>query len=122
MNTLVLCTSGWDDDPREVYLIPAARRFYRSLHARWPYALYFLNLDHDSLRIFAFCCLQNLTAISIDGRPEAGVEIDLVELARFLSGSFPGMNLLCEQAGMSEDEIFDRTRKVFDYFQLPFLA
>ena len=30
------------------------------------------------------------------------------------------MNAMCEQAGMSEQGIFERTRQVFEYFQLPF--
>jgi len=30
------------------------------------------------------------------------------------------MNLMCEQASMFEDRIYDRTKAVFEYFGLPF--
>jgi len=32
------------------------------------------------------------------------------------------MNLMCEQAGMPERGIYDRTKAVFQYFNLPFDA
>ena len=31
-------------------------------------------------------------------------------------------NEMCERAGMSERQIFDRTKAVFEYFNLPFDA
>jgi len=32
------------------------------------------------------------------------------------------MNEMCERAGMTEQQIFERTRAVFEYFNLPFDA
>ena len=45
-----------------------------------------------------------------------------LEVARFISGGFVPMNELCEKAGMSERQIFDRSKAVFEYFNLPFDA
>ena len=73
MGSLVLCVAGWEDDEREVYLIPEIRRFFQELHRQWPWSLYFLNLDHDSLRLLVLCSMDNLTSIKVDGRPECGV-------------------------------------------------
>ena len=120
MGSLVFCLAGWETDEREVYLIPQIRRFYQELHKQWPWSLFFLNLDHDSLRFMVFCCMDNLTTIKVDGRAECGVEFDPVAVATFLGEAFPPMNLLCDRAGLSESEIFERTRRIFEYFQLPF--
>jgi len=32
------------------------------------------------------------------------------------------MNVMCERSGMFEDRIYDRTKSVFGYFDLPFDA
>lgn len=119
-NNLVLSVSGWDHDEREVYLIPVVRHFYQTLHKRWPYSLFFLNLDYDSLRILVFCSIQTLTSIRVEGRGEHGVQFDPVEVGLFLNEAFPAMNLLFERAGLRERAIQERTRAILEHFQLPF--
>ena len=120
MGSLALCVAGWETDEREIYLIPEIRRFFQELHKQWPFSLFFLNLDHDSLRLLVFSCMDNLTTIKVDGRAECGVEFDPVVVATFLGDAFPAMNLLCDRAGLPEPRVFERTRQIFDYFQLPF--
>ena len=44
MNCFVFCIEGWDDDPREIHLVPEIRRFYSAFHEAWPFWLYFCNL------------------------------------------------------------------------------
>lgn len=39
---------------------------------------------------------------------------------QLISGDFVPMNEMFECAGMSERQIFDRTKAVFEYFNLPF--
>ena len=39
MNCFVFCIEGWDDDPREIHMIPEVRRFYSAFHEAWPYWL-----------------------------------------------------------------------------------
>jgi hypothetical protein len=48
------------------------------------------------------------------------VQINPLEVVGFISGGFVPMNEMCERAGMSERKIFDRTKAVFEYFNLPF--
>jgi hypothetical protein len=48
------------------------------------------------------------------------VSIEPLEILRFISGGFVPMNEMCEKAGMSERQIFDWTKAVFEYFNLPF--
>jgi hypothetical protein len=43
-------------------------------------------------------------------------------VVQFISHGFVPMNEMCVRAGMSERQIFDRTKAVFEYFNLPFDA
>lgn len=48
------------------------------------------------------------------------MQINPLEVVQFISGGFVPMNEMCERAGMSEGHIFERTKAVFGYFNLPF--
>jgi hypothetical protein len=78
------------------------------------------NLHQDSLKTSVLCCLQTFTAFKVDGQANCAVEYDLLELVQFMAHELPFMNGMCERAGMSESEVFQRTRDVFLYFGLPF--
>ena len=120
VNTLTFMIEGFDDDPREVHSIPAIRCFYAAFHKAWPYWLYFCNLDVDVLRAMVACCLPTLIAGQVDGQPTVLVRLEPLELLQFLRQDFVPMNALCARGQMFEHLIFDRTRRVFEYFGLPF--
>jgi hypothetical protein len=120
MNSLALMIEGYDDDPREIYAIPEVRAFYKQLWQRWPYWLYFCNLDTENLMMMVMCCLDSLDALKVQGQPQVQVQINPLEVVQFISGGFVPMNEMCERAGMSERQIFERTKAVFGYFNLPF--
>jgi len=120
MGSLAFMVEGYDHDPREIYAIPEVRRFYAAFHAAWPYWLYFCNLDQDSLKTVIMCCLPSLTSVARDGRSTVGVELDPRELLRFVAADFGPMNAMCEQAGLSERAIYDRTKEVMEFFGFPF--
>jgi hypothetical protein len=120
MNSLALMIEGYDDDPREIYAIPEVRTFYQQLWQRWPYWLYFCNLDTENLMMMVMCCLDSLDALKVQGQPQVQVQINPLEVVQFISGGFVPMNEMCERAGMSEGQIFERTKAVFGYFNLPF--
>jgi hypothetical protein len=122
MNSLALMIEGYDDDPREIYAIPEVRAFYQQLWERWPYWLFFCNLDTENLMTMVMCCLESLDALKVKGQDQVQVSIDPLEVVRFISGGFVPMNEMCERAGMSERQIFNRTKAVFEYFNLPFDA
>jgi hypothetical protein len=119
MNCFVFCIEGWDNDPREIHLIPEIRRFYWAFHEAWPYWLYFCNLDVDTLRAMVACCLSSVNTMQVDGRPQMAVTFDPLEILGFLKRDFAPMNEMCERAEMFEERIYDRTRAVFQYFGLP---
>lgn len=120
MNSLGIMIEGYDNDPREIYAIPEVRTFYQQLWQRWPYWLYFCNLDTENLMMMVMCCLDSLDAIKVQGQPQVQVQINPLEVVQFISGGFVPINEMCERAGMSERQIFERTKAVFGYFNLPF--
>lgn len=122
IDRLAFGIEGYDHDPREIHSIPEIRRFYASFHEAWPYWLYFGNLDTEALRMMVMCCLPSIAALKIDGRPNVAVKYDPLELVRFIGRDFGPMNIMCDRAGLSERQIYDRTKAVFEYFQLPFDA
>jgi hypothetical protein len=122
MNSVALMIDGYNHDPREIYAIPEVRAFYKQLWEVWPYWLFFCNLDSENLMMMVMCCLESLDALKVKGQSQVKVSISPLEVVRFISGGFVPMNEMCERAGMSERQIFDRTKAVFEYFNLPFDA
>lgn len=72
--------------------------------------------------MMVLCCLPSMAAVKIDCQPNVTVEYDKPELLEFLSGNFGPMNALCERGGMLERVIYERTKAIFAYFNLPFSA
>ena len=122
MGSMVLCVDGYDDDPRELHCIPEVRRFYAEFHEAWPHWLYFCTLETDTLRTMVCCCMNSITALKVDDRPQVQVEFEPTELLQFLAGDLKHMNGMCERGGMFERLIEERTRAVFEYFDLPYDA
>jgi len=122
MDSFVFCVEGYDADPREIHSIPEVRRFYAAFHQAWPYWLFFCNLDTEALKMMVMCCLPALAALQVDGRSEVAVTYDPLDLIGFLKHDFGPMNALCERAEMLETLIYQRTKRVFEYFGLPFDA
>jgi hypothetical protein len=120
LGRMVFCIESYDVDPREIYLIEEVRRFYAAFHRAWPYWLFVCDLHQDTLKTMVLCCLNTFTAFKVDGRTRCAVEYDALALVHFIAHDLPFMNCLCERAGMTEHEIFGRTREVFVYFGLPF--
>jgi hypothetical protein len=119
---MVLCVAGFDSDRRELYEVPEVREFFFRFHQEWPFALYFCALQHDSLRLMTLCRLASVASVKTDGSDRVRVNYDVTELLRLCPVDLFAMNLVCERAGLSELEIFERTRDVFAYWCLPFHA
>jgi hypothetical protein len=70
--------------------------------------------------MMVMCCLESLDALKVKGQSQVKVSISPLEVVRFISGGFVPMNEMFERAGMSERQIYNRTKAVFEYFNLPF--
>ena len=122
INGMMFAIEGYDEDPREIQAIPEIRHFYAAFHQAWPHWLYFCNLDTEALRVMVLCCLPSLSVVKRDGQPNVAVEYDRLELLHFIAKDFGPMNAMCERAQMIERLIYDRSKAVFGYFDLPFDA
>ena len=120
MNSFVFGIEGWDNDPREIHMIPEIRRFYSTFHDAWPYWLFFCNLDMDTLRAMTMCCLPSVNTMQVEGRIQVALTCESLDLLNFLKLDFMPMNLMCKRAGMFEERIHDRSKAVFEYFGMPF--
>jgi hypothetical protein len=86
MNGFMFVIEGWDNDPREIHLIPEIRRFYSAFHDAWPYWLYFCNLEVDTLRAMTVCCLPSNNTMQVDGQTQVSVTCNPLDLLSFLNG------------------------------------
>jgi hypothetical protein len=111
---------GYDDDPQEIYAIEPVRALYRKLWEEWPYWLFFCDLQTEGLMMMTVCCLTKFSAAKKAGEPETRVEVDPLELLRFVSKGFMPMNEMFERADQAEMAIYSRTKAVMEYFGFPF--
>ncbi len=65
-------------------------------------------------------CLDCLDALKVKGQSQVKVSLSFLDVVRFISSGFVPMNEMGERAGISERQIFDRTKAVFVCFNLPF--
>ena len=122
MGTFLFAITGYDDDPRELDSIPEVRQFYAAFRQAWPYWIYFCDLNDDRLKLMVFCCLNNVSILKVEGRANFATEFSPQDLLNFIAEDFITMNEMCERAGMSQREIYDRSKAVFEYFGFPYNA
>ena len=120
MDSLIPCIAGYDNDVREIYAIPEVRSFYKVLVRQWPFWLFFGNLQTESLMTLALCTVPSLESAAFKGMSKVRVEIDPRDLLAFVSQNLVPMNAMCARAGLSDADIYKRTKALFDYFHLPF--
>lgn len=56
------------------------------------------------------------------GGNDAVVKYDPMDLIRFIQKNFGPLNAMMERAGMSEMDIYNRTRDIFLHYKLPYDA
>jgi hypothetical protein len=120
MGTFQFLVDGWNDDPQELYAIQEIRKFYQHFYSAWPYWFFFCDLHTETLTMMTFCLLPNLKGFKRVGEPKAAVEYDPMDLINFITKNFGPLNAMMERGGMSEMDIYNRTRDIFLYYKLPF--
>ena len=66
------------------------------------------------------CLMPNISGYKRLGEPNSAVEYDPMDLINFIKKNFVPLNLMMERAGMSEMDIYNRTRDVFLHYKLPY--
>lgn len=71
---LMITFDGYDNDNREIYLIPEIRAFVKYFYDKCNYLFYFLTaLDNNRSIIFA--CINDCKSYKVNGEDEVTVEI-----------------------------------------------
>ena len=70
--------------------------------------------------MLTMCCLENLSGTKRVGEVQAKVEIDPMELLRFIMKGWWPMNEMCDRAGLSERAIYDRSKAIMEYYHVPY--
>jgi len=120
MGTFQFFVEGWNDDPQELYAIPEIRKFYQHFHNAWPYWFFFCDLNTETLMMMTLCLMPNMQSFKRLGEAKAAAECDPMDLIRFIQKNFGQLNAMMERAGMSELDIYNRTRDVFLHYKLPY--
>lgn len=116
MNCLVWQVDGYNENPNELYHISEVRSFYRELHRRWPWWLYFLNVSTEGMAIPYFCLLDSIEASRIDGRSQTRAMFNPIPLLEIFREDFTRMNHLFERAAISDEENDRRTDAIIEHF------
>ena len=95
---LWIAIDGFNEDPRELFLIPEVCEFYRRIHAEWPYWFFFVG-DYDwAIQVIAKCIVPP----DHERNDGSVLTSDLQEL--FIKPCFLGLNELSERYGLSREQ------------------
>jgi hypothetical protein len=67
---VMFSVSGYDDDERDLFVIPEVRKFIRKLVTEWPYFFYADCLEGGFLADLVKCILPSLTVTRKDACPQ----------------------------------------------------
>lgn len=115
-NSLVFAVDGFNAHPDEIYTISEVRRFYRELHRRWPWWLFFLSNIGDNIPVIYLCLLDSIESRKVDGSKRCAAVFDPKEVIEIIKHDIGRMSYLMEIAGMSEAEEMQRTEEILRLF------
>ena len=116
LNTFDFYVSGYDDDPRELFVIPKVRAFFREFNDKWPFWFFACNLDMPSLLTMTLCCLDTVQLTQSGAGEPWRADYKGTEMCAFLRQELRKMEALCRRAGMSPGEILHRRQRATHYF------
>lgn len=105
---LMITFDGYDNDDREIYLIPEIRDFVKHFYDKCNYLFYFLT-PLDNSRNMIFACINNCKSIKIEGKDEVILEITYDNEIKMKT-----INAIIKY-GISQND-FIETKKLLDSF------
>jgi hypothetical protein len=115
--TISLLVSGYDDDPRELHMIPEVREYFKILDEGFPYWFHVCTRIEHSLRLL-FMVLVDMTPVMGAAHPStAGVQFSNDDLNDFINRHLDAMDSLHGKHGFPEQENERITALVMNYFQ-----
>jgi hypothetical protein len=114
--TISLLVSGYDDDPRELHLIPEVRAYFLDLDDQFPFWFHVCTRIEYSLRM-VFTMLADLTAVALDDPPGAiGYRFSNDDLNDFVGQRLVAMRSLHASEGFDVKESDRIAELVVSYF------
>ncbi len=93
-----LVIDGYNDDPRELFEIPAVRAYLKRLDQEWPYWFFFLSQADESIKMLESCLCNTIEVVP-------GVaSIDIEQMERVLARHFGAMNRLTEKLDLPKEK------------------
>jgi hypothetical protein len=122
LGKFVFFIDGYNNDPRELFVIPEVRSFFRAFNSQWPFWFFACNMDVPNLQTMVFSCLPSIQLTP--GKPDELYRVDfrLPGMVEFLNQEFGRMESLCHRAGMSPEEIGRRRQEILDFFRKDWTA
>lgn len=87
-NALIILVNGFNDDPRELYLIPEVRTWFHRLFDEVPELFYWANLEDTRFLLFGLMMFSPL-------RVSRGSTLSPEDMQRFLLWGYGGLNVFC---------------------------
>jgi hypothetical protein len=63
-----------------------------------------------------------VSTLQVDGKTNVAITFDPLDILNFLKTDFVAMNEICDRAEMFEERVYERSKRVFEYFGFPFDA
>lgn len=114
--TISLMVSGYDDDPRELHLIPEVRCYFQVLDDQFPFWCHICTRIEHSLRM-VFTMLAELTPVALEDPPGAiGYRFSNDDLNAFVEQRLMAMQTLHARHGFDPKESEQIAELVINYF------
>jgi hypothetical protein len=115
--TISLLVSGYDDDPRELHLIPEVRAYFQRLDENFPFWFHVCTRIEHTLRLL-FMLLADLTpAARADDPSSTSYYFANDDLHLFISQRMDAMDSLHAKYGFSEEKSQRIGELVLNYFE-----
>lgn len=98
---ILFTIEGYDEDPAEIYEIEAVRKFYSTLHRKWPCWPFFADLNSGCLTAIVCCIAPNVISIKRRRRQKHDVHIPRAFRDAFFRRGLPAAALLHAKAGIN---------------------
>jgi len=63
--------------------------------------------------------MPDVSTLQVDGKTKVAVTFNPLDVLNFIKHDLMPMSLMCDRAEMFERGIYDRTKAIFEYFELP---
>lgn len=100
--TISLVVSGYDDDPRELHMIPEVCAYFRALDADFPYWFHVCSRMDHTLRMLFMMMTDLMPSLSENGTVQYLIENDA--LNEFVHQRLDAMDMLHAKLGFDEAE------------------